>query len=204
MKNLWIIAILLTFAAFPAQPSQADDPYPFLTSGLALKELSASPLRFNEYKADSYLRAAAALPAMNKEDAGRVLLSFATKEQGYAIFILCRMLFTEKPGKEFRRPMIGAAIFYGGTKYADWSREPIALVNGVPFFIVRGYILGGFPEPPSSYVQYCLDHCDWNPERFRAQSTQEKQKALAKLLSSRKWKTRMDDYDREFFASQIR
>ena len=82
------------------------------------------------------------------------------------VFPLCRMLFQEKKRSEFRRPMIGAASFVGRTAYHDWPLEPITIYQGVPILIVRGYKLGGEPEPPQSYVEYCLSNCRWSERKY--------------------------------------
>jgi hypothetical protein len=144
---------------------------------------------------------------MGREAACQELLKAAsqvpTREQDEQIIILCRMLFTKRADSEFRRPMIGGAFFFGATDYSDWSLEPIEVVDGVPFKIVRGYVLGGFPEPASSYLNYCMTACDWNRTAFREATAKELQAALDKLLSSPKWKQPLDEYDRAFLSDQI-
>ncbi len=160
-----------------------------------------------EYKVELYLQAAWHLQKMGKDRACDMLSAFA-KEKGSderdSIIVLCRMLFTRKAGTEFRRPMIGGASFLGGTDYKDWPLEPIELVDGIPFLITRGYILGGVPESPTQYLKYCLKTCDWNPHSFASKSKAEKQAALEKLLSSEKWKRKLNEDEREFLASQIK
>ena len=119
------------------------------------------------------------------------------------VIILCRMLFTERHGSDFRRPRIGAASFFGGTDYPDWPLEPIALVDGVPFLITRGYALGGMAEPDEWYLCYCETNCDWSSFRYTIKTEQQKRDALNRLVASPKWKTPLDKYEWEFFAEQI-
>lgn len=83
------------------------------------------------------------------------------RKRGSDVYVLCRMLFEARPGQVFRRPRIGAASFPGNTSYSDWPLEPIALEQEIPILIVRGYTLAGLPEPPGSYVEYCLSSCTW-------------------------------------------
>jgi hypothetical protein len=161
--------------------------------------------RTTAYRVDPYIRAAARLQALGKDKAGDALLQLAKNgEDDNKVIVLCRMLFTRKAKGEFRRPLIGAAAFLGGTDYADWPLEPIELIDGVPFLITTGYALRGRAEPASSYVKYCLRNCDWSSERFRPKTQKEKQNALARLLASPKWGTPLGDQDKAFLASQIK
>ena len=176
---------------------------------VSLKDLSDFWMRPYGYKVDPYLRAATTLQAMGRIRAGQVLLRLAhDQERGDRVFILCRMLFIKKRGREFRRPMIGAAFFVGltdytgETGYADWPLEPITLIDGIPFLVVQGYGIGGLPENPADYVRYCLTQCDWNTEHFRLRSPAEKRKALEKLLASHKWTRPLYMEERKFLASQ--
>jgi hypothetical protein len=157
------------------------------------------------FKVDPYTCAAATLQALGKDKASDILLQLAkNREQDNQVIVLCRMLYTPKAKGEFRRPLIGAAHFLGGTDYAAWPLEPIELVDGVPFLITRGYSLGGKAEPAESYVMFCIEHCDWNSVQFKSKTEKEKQKALDKLLASPKWKVQLDDVEKAFLSSQIR
>jgi hypothetical protein len=170
-----------------------------------------------QYKVDRYLRAAIELQALGNDLACDVLLLF-TKEygdsknltdgklaiQGREIVALCRMLFTKRPDSEFRRAMIGGALFLGGTDYDDWPLEPIEIVDGIPFSIVSGYELGGEAEPVNIYLGYCIGNCDWNSLRFETKSGAQKQEALKKFLASPKWKLELTTSDQDFFSAQIR
>ena len=194
---------------------------------VVLKDLPE--IRDASYAVDPYIRAAAQLQAMGKDQASGVLLDLAThrsndsqlfkflrrigirvqtstqdQDQDIKIIVLCRMVFTPKANGEFRGPMIGLANFLGGTDYADWPFQPIEVVDGVPFLITYGYSLEGKAERAQSYVTYCIQNCDWNEVRFTPKSEQEKQKALDKLLASPKWKSDLGDSDHAFLASQIK
>ncbi len=170
-------------------------------------------IQSGKYKVDPYISAASSLQAFGREKACEKLLALADVEQhGAQVFVLCRMLFTKKPGSDFKRPSLGGPSFLANTEKSDWPLEPIELVDGVPFLITRGYLIGGEAESPAFYVRYCIETCDWNRFRFRPLSDAEKRKALDKLLASNKWKSRLLDAwrsrlsesDREFFAEQIK
>jgi hypothetical protein len=114
------------------------------------------------------------------------------------------MLFTAKPKGEFRLPALGLAHCIGETPFEEWPLIPIAVVDGVPFVVVKGYALAGSPESALKYVRYCLKECDWSTTEFKPKSAEEKQKALKKLLESRTWKNPLTDYDRAFLSAQIK
>src|SRR3954468_11262392 len=109
------------------------------------------------YRIAHYLQVAEEL---QKLDAGKRIARLkelaVDPKRGSEIFPLCRMLFEAKPNVEFRRPRIGAPDFVGGGQMADWALEPITLFDQVPILIVEGYNVAGYPEPPLSYVDYCL------------------------------------------------
>jgi hypothetical protein len=162
-------------------------------------------LNLRAYKVAPFIEAAAALQSLGKEKACELLKAQGTKlETANGVMVLARMLFLKKPGGEFRRPKIGSPTFAGGTDYNGWPLEPIELVDGVPFLITRGYVLGGAPEPAEAYVRYCLANCDWNDFEFKKPSEKELQAALEKLLASPKWKEPLDERSRKFFAAQIK
>jgi hypothetical protein len=113
------------------------------------------------------------------------------------------MLFTRRT-VEFRRPYIGAASFFGGTSYPDWPLEPIEVVDGIPFLITQGYMLGGKAEPAQSYLRWCMANCDWSTVQYKSMSAQEGLDALAKLIGSSKWKRPLHPYEKEFLAAQVK
>lgn len=171
---------------------------------ISLKDLPDFYRGGREYKVDPYIAAAAKLQAAGKVKAQELLLELAKdKEHGQKVIVLCRMLFTAKASGEFRRPAIGGAIFLGATNYADWPLEPIELLEGVPFLVVKGYILGGRAERAESYAKYCISDCVWRAEEFKSRTAAQKQKALERLFASPKWKAGPSDDEKQFLTSQI-
>jgi hypothetical protein len=181
-------------------------------NAVAVSLQSLTSVQSSAYRVDPYIAAAAALQALGKEKALQELRQLAREElkdhlrKGYGprVCVLCRMLFTRRAGSTFMRPGLGAPILFGGTDASDWPLEPIELVNGVPFLITHGYLVGGESESPEAYLDYCTNSCDWSQVGFSPMSEAEKRKALDTLLSSKKWKSKLDSLDRNFLASQIK
>ena len=174
----------------------------------AAEPIELPKLNFQDYKASPFIEAAVALQALGKDKACELLRANGKGRDHNAnngVIVLLRMLFVKKADGEFRRPRIGGAMFLAGTDYADWPLEPIELVDGVPFLISRGYIIGGGPgETGESYLDYCLKNCDWNDFEFKKPSEKELRAALVKLVSSPKWKTPLDGRAKDHFAAQIK
>src|SRR5262249_15811381 len=144
---------------------------------------ACEPLPEEVWPIDWYLQAAAGLQAVGRDEACKRLRALASYERLSALlfeeqdreeeklFVLCRMLFTAKPGGEFRRPATGGAGFCGDTKYEDWPLDPIEVVGGIPFKVARAKgALAGTPERPDGYLSYCIQHCDWSPVGFGPKS----------------------------------
>jgi hypothetical protein len=156
------------------------------------------------FQSETYIRIAAELQALGRDAAELRLHEIARDKHspGRAI-ILCRMLFKKWPAEEFRRPYVGGALFIGGTGYSDWPLEPIELVDGVPFLITRGYALAGKAESDDQYLSYCETHTDWTDLQYTVRTKQQEHAALAKLVTSPKWKTPLSDEEHQFLARQI-
>jgi hypothetical protein len=160
----------------------------------------------DEYHVDPYLRSAQSLQELGKEKACALLRDLASRDPWphTRTLTLCRMLFQAKPKGTFRRALIGAASFPAGTEDEDWPSEPIEIVDGIPFLITTDYLIGRFPEPLTNYFCYCASKCDWNQNRYKAKSKEEKRKGLDKLLAYPKLKGKLEERDRKFFEDQIK
>jgi hypothetical protein len=139
-----------------------------------------------QYRATAYLKAAVSLQTMGKEKSCQLLLKLAEKDRwpNTRTLVLCRMLFRPKPKSDFRRAAIGASVFIKGSKDAHWSSDPIHIEDGVPFLVVTGYFLAGFPEHPTDYVKYCIKECDWNDAKYELRTKVQQQKALDKMIET--------------------
>lgn len=199
---------LILLPVFPAVVSLSCLVMPGKPPGDRLDRSLLDLPEFKDYKVDAYLAAAAKLQAVGREKAAVILADLARVMdrdiEGRRVIVLCRMLFRARADGEFRRPGIGGPCFLGlGEDCRDWPLEPIELVDGVPFLIVRGYTLGGYPEPAKMYLDYCLQNCDWNTEVFKPKTAEEKRKALVKLVESPRWKEPLTDEAKKVLASQI-
>jgi hypothetical protein len=198
-----ILILFVTFGTLLASSSANKDESTESNVSAAFKNL---PPVFSghKYKVDPYIRAAMALQAIGKEQACKQLASFAEKtDNNDKVIVLCRMLFKEKKDGKFRRPSIGAPFFVGKTSMADWPREPIEIVDGVPLLITWGYLVYGLPESAESYLNYCQESCDWNDYKFKKKTYDEQTKALTKLFDSKKWGEKLRDVHKEFIEAQI-
>ena len=167
-------------------------------------QIPVSDMDSGDYKVDVYIQLAIELQSLNHANALARLHDMAKDFHHMTrTIILCRMLFAQQPGSDFRRPMLGGPALLGGTDYSDWPLEPIELVDGVPFLITRGYFLGGKAEPDEWYLHYCETNCEWSTFHYAARTARQKQDALNKLILSPKWKKPLDAYEREFLAKQI-
>jgi hypothetical protein len=133
--------------------------------------------------------------------------------------ILCRMLFTARPGSTFNRPsLLGGPSFLGGAppreapfsveknlNFIDWPSEPIEIVDGVPFLVVTGYTYEGYWDPRSaeSYVRYCVQNCDWSSFPFSLKPEPEMRQALRKLIDSPKWRRPLEAWEQQHLTEQI-
>jgi len=156
---------------------------------------------YPNFKIEPFLRRAAALQAMGRDAACKSLLAGGG---GDDVILLCRLLFVRRGASEFRRPLIGAPVFLADTEVSDWPLEPVELIDGVPIVITIGYILGGEPEPASSYLKYCMANCDWSPVRYADITRDQVRDAMSKLFASPKWKRPLTQFERDFLAAQAK
>jgi hypothetical protein len=158
-----------------------------------------------QFKVAPYVRAAALLQEMDKEKACEQLMKLAKKDdEDGQVTLLCRLLFSKRENKPFRAPLLGGPIFIGGTSETDWPLLPIEILDDVPFFVIEGYNVGGYPEPSHLYLKYCLENCEWSKTRFGRVDDKTIDKALKKLLASKKWRRPLTDYEREHLISQTK
>src|SRR5206468_8683642 len=75
-------------------------------SEISLPELP--DITAGDYKVDRYIRAAITLQSLGRTTALERLHTMASDAKSETrVIILCRMLFTQRPGSDFRRPRIG-------------------------------------------------------------------------------------------------
>lgn len=120
------------------------------------------------------------------------------------VFALCRMLFTPKPGGAISRPALGESDYLGETSEETWPNEPIHLHNGVPFLIVKGWLLAGEAEWPEMFLARCLENGDWTTERYAKRSREALKLAAQDFMRHGPWKRSLSAEDRLFLLAQAR
>ena len=181
------------------------------------------PVEQGKYKVDPYIKVVGQLQAAGRADASRQLIALARLNtdsfSDQRVAVLCRMLFSRRARSTFERPELGAPEFIGdppgssislnGSRdsscFKTWPLEPIEIVDGVPFLVVRGYMVEAIVDPHymESYVRYCITNCDWSSTQFTAKTIEQKKKALTKILASPKLRLPLEAYERDYLTQQI-
>ncbi|MFO0616313.1 MAG: hypothetical protein U0414_27220 [Polyangiaceae bacterium] len=53
----------------------------------------------------------------------------------------------------------------------DAPRFPVVILDDIPFNVVRGYALGGLPEPPEAHLAWMRDHATLRAAKLEPTST---------------------------------
>lgn len=170
--------------------------------------------RFSSFKSSEYIDVAVFLQSMPKEKAIETLKSWA--DSGHyemEVIALCRMLFEAKGSKLFRRPNLGAPVFCGSHEaeisasspaFAKFNIEPICIVDGVPFWVVKTYIVGGaIQEKASNYLSYCVANTNWSTFKFKRVNVESLKKAFENLIQTHFKDHELDKADFDFLHRQI-
>ena len=205
MKSMLILAMaafaLTSCSSSNTPPSTQPEPsVATQTESATSKDLPAfSWATAGSYKADQFIAAAEMLQSLGKDKAVAMLRQAMINRTASddTIIVLCRLLFTAKPGEKFRCPAIGEPVVIGGRD--NFPLEPIEMVNGIPFLVVSGYKMVEVPEPADTYLNYCLSDCDWGTFAYKPKTVPEKTMALEKL----NWKTPQTSSEMSFVASQL-
>jgi hypothetical protein len=171
-----LIVAVACVASFGAEPATKPATEPAYIDTFAFLE---------NFRIQHYLESAQELQKLEPAQRAERLKTLAVDpKHASEVFPLCRMLFEAKPKGEFRRPMIGAARFIDGRDYADWPMEPITIFEGVPILVVSGYLVGGFPEPPAWYVDYCLKECAWRDTKCEPVALEKRKQIVEKFIAA--------------------
>jgi hypothetical protein len=69
---------------------------------------------------------------------------------------MCRVLFESKTNALVRPPAFGGLNLPNHTMpFANWPLYPVALSGSTYFVLSEGYSVGGRPEDPKAYIDYC-------------------------------------------------
>jgi hypothetical protein len=102
-----------------------------------------------------------------------------------AVVVLCRLVVVPPPGAPLPPLRIGVPdlVLSPGAE-ADWPLFPLALVDDVPFLLVREYLLGGLAETLAEHVEACATAREVRSRPLRPGSPLS---AVAALLGSSAW-----------------
>jgi len=125
-----------------------------LTISLLEKADQAS---IEDYNPSYIIQAVNSLMPLGKEAALTQIDSFLRNRDGrknaYGMFWVLRVLF-EVPSNHFPPVRIGRPYPPPPPDPAKLPRFPIMIVKDIPLLVVRGYDIGGLPEPVMSHVEY--------------------------------------------------
>lgn len=156
-----------------------------------------------EFKSEPYLLAAIEMQNLSSEKREAILKELSKPRAGYQeqVIVLCRMLYVANEGTVMRRAGLGGPSVLGGVDYKKLKCDPIEMVDGVPFLVVSGYILGGRPESAGEYLEYCIANCQWTDYRYGKRMGGDYKAAATKLI--RNWPKELGEHDKKFILSQV-
>ncbi len=122
----------------------------------------AATMRFEDYNPDRVIEAVNALQPQGKEQALASIKAYlARRASGHdatGLFWVLRVLFDVPAGQGLPPVRLGQPDISPPPSPEALPRFPIVLVQDVPLLVVRGYLLGGFPEPVDAHVTYFQTH----------------------------------------------
>jgi hypothetical protein len=178
-------------------------PYDFQYKTL---DLTPDELTWKTYNPAKILATANKLIALGPQDAYLSLLKYVERPPGVILndallkrdnylAWLCLLVYDPKPGTGLPVPMFGMPDFPNTGGYSDrgsmntaaWPRFPLAMSRDVPFLLVSGYAIAGFPEPGPDYLKRCHDHGDFHATAYPIPTYAQASEALDTLISSSLW-----------------
>lgn len=122
----------------------------------------AAVMQFDDYNPALVIEAVNALQPLGKEKAleqiEQYLETHDKSKHAYGLFWVLRVLFDVQPEQGFPPVGIGKPSLPPPAELGKLPRFPIAVVNDIPFLVVRGYYLGGLPEAVEVHVSYFRDY----------------------------------------------
>lgn len=103
--------------------------------------------------------------------------------RGIPVNTLCRLLFRAKKGNRFRAPPYSPSTPIG----KNWPLMPFALYQGIPILIDSSAILLGQVPGPASYLDYCINSCEWSSMRYQPRSDDEIRKSIDAFIKTTDW-----------------
>jgi hypothetical protein len=188
MKRIAIAIVLLTVVG----TARAEEPL-----------LKACQPIGKDYRIEPYLVVANGLQKLGQVNAVARLRQWAKGHQAEdQIIILTRMLFEKKEGGEIRGPRLGGAELLGGTTYDDWPALPIAIYQGIPILITRGFFLAGVPEQSEDYLEECIRDGSWRGVKYTAVDQTHLDTIIEEFINATKWKRPLSPEEESFMRRQ--
>jgi hypothetical protein len=156
-----------------------------------------------DFRIGPYLTVAKELQQLGQERAVAKLREWArSRKSEDQVIILARMLFAKRAGGELRRPMIGEAMFLGGTGDSAWPLEPIALHRNVPILVTTGYALAGKAEPSVGYLEECVKNGGWRAVKYSEVDRSGLEEILADFIETTWWRKALTVDEEAFLRKQ--
>jgi len=119
-------------------------------------------MRFEDYNPRRVIEAVNALQPLGKQKALATIKAYLdhrdSDKEATGLFWVLRVLFEMPQGQAFPPVRIGQPDISPPASSDALPRFPIVIVRDVPLLVVRGYALGGFPEPVATHLAYFQTH----------------------------------------------
>jgi hypothetical protein len=102
---------------------------------------------------------------------------------------VCRIVFQPKGKKPLRGPAYGGHdLPYNTMPLTKWPLYPVARSGSTYFVLSEGYQLGGYPEDPKHYLDYCKTEGKFRTERVPTPTRCQALQDVEQLRRSEAWK----------------
>lgn len=118
----------------------------------------ASAMGFDDYNPVAVIQAVNGLQLLGKDAALDAIESHPIGSGHYGLFWALRALFDLPASRGFPPVRLGVPTISPPTSPETLPRFPIVIVRDIPLLVVRGYSLGGLPEPVLDHVVYYRVH----------------------------------------------
>lgn len=122
----------------------------------------AATMNFEDYNPTYIIQVVNQLQPLGKEKALAQIDSYLENrdpgKDAYGLFWVLRVLFEVPTDPGFPPVRLGQPTLPPPNEPGKLPRFPIVVVQDIPFLVIRGYYLGGFPEPVEAHIAYFRTH----------------------------------------------
>lgn len=122
----------------------------------------AAKMRFEDYNPETVIEAVNALQPQGKQKALESIKTYLGHKEAsndaLGLFWVLRVLFEVPPEQGFPPVRLGQPDISPPSSPQALPRFPIVVIHDVPLLVIRGYVLGGFPEPVDAHLAYFQAH----------------------------------------------